>query len=141
MTKLDRRYSVRKRGERNSYRFESYSHRNCKMFNLIKKFMEVLGLIFLVGLVVMVGVLYSSFAWGFVATKMYGWFVLTVFPELPDITWYQFAGFMFFIGCFVRLTGVHIKDEYQDTSKYWTTIGLGPWLMLFGGWLFKTIIL
>lgn len=99
--------------------------------------MEIL--LVLVGIIALIPllVLYSSFSWGFVATIIYKWFVLPLFPQFPVLTWIQFAGIMFFINCFVHgFSQVsNIKKEYRDELNGFITLILAPWLTLFGAYI------
>lgn len=91
----------------------------------------LVGIIFLVPIMV----LYSSFAWGYVATVIYSWFILPLFPNLPLFTWLQFAGIMIFVNCFVKPSINNIKKEYKDEQANWTSILLNPWLALLAAWI------
>ena len=103
--------------------------------------MEALIALIIIVVLIVGLVLYSSFSWGYVSSIIYKWFILSQFPELPLIQWWQFAGIMFFINCFIHDTTTHyLKDEVKDNSKSLTTSLLSPWLLLFGAWIFKTIL-
>jgi hypothetical protein len=103
--------------------------------------MEILGTITLIVFSVVGLVLYSSFAWGYVASVIYQWFILTQFPDLPAIHWWQFAGIMFFINCFIHTSNTHyFKKEVKDNTTGLFIALLSPWLLLFGAWIFKVIL-
>ena len=91
----------------------------------------LIGFIFLIPIMV----LYSSFAWGYVATIIYSWFILPLFPNLPLFTWLQFAGIMMFVNCFIKLSANNIKKEYKDEQANWTNVLLNPWLALLAAWI------
>jgi len=55
--------------------------------------------------------------------------------------WWQLAGIMFFVNCFVHNSKTHIKKEFKDDNTAWGVILLSPWMVLLGAWIFKVIIL
>lgn len=83
-------------------------------------------------------VIYSSISWGFVLMKFWVWFVLPVFPLLPVLTFWQAVGLMFIFGLFGKS---QISPKEKDNTSVWTTLLLGPWLTLFGGWLIGTLFI
>jgi hypothetical protein len=93
--------------------------------------MEIIVMLLLVGLFVM----YSSFSWGFVASKFYGWFILTSFPTLPQFTVLQFVGFLLFVGVMTHKSSTFIKEEYKDTTTEFTLLLFSPWVSLIIGWM------
>lgn len=103
--------------------------------------MELLLLLLGVILLVPILVLYTSFAWGYVASILYIWFILPIFPNAPELTWIQLASIMIFLNCFIKVSKTHIKEEYEDNSAQWTNMILNPWLTLLGAWIFKIILL
>ena len=72
--------------------------------------MEALGILILVLLLL----LYNVFAWGYVASVFYGWFVLPYFPNLPHFGYVEFIGFVLFFGVLTHKSPTFIKDEYKD---------------------------
>lgn len=102
--------------------------------------MEILLTVTLFVIITGVLVIYNAFAWGYVASVIYGWFLQTQFSVLPDMQWWQFAGIMFLINCFVHNGNYVFKNELKDTKN--TVVGglLGPWMTLFAAWLFNVII-
>lgn len=81
-------------------------------------------------------ILYTSFSWGFVAYKFYGWFVLSAIPELPTFTITQFVGFLLFMSVMTHKPAQKVKKEYIDEKE--STIGflLTPWIVfLFGSFI------
>lgn len=55
----------------------------------------------IIALIIIIGfIAYSSIVGGYVVYKFWYWFVLPVFPELPEVTYAQAIGLMFFIGLF-----------------------------------------
>jgi hypothetical protein len=97
--------------------------------------MKSLGVFFLAILLV----IYSVFSWGYLAAIFYYWFVLPFFPEFPVFTYQQFIGFMFFISVMTHKGSVNIKDEYRDKTLDTIQLLIGPWVMLFVGWLVKIL--
>jgi hypothetical protein len=96
----------------------------------------VLGIILLVAFILV----YATFAWGFVLWKFWYWFLLPVFPSLPEVTLVQCVGLMFILSLFHVQTPQMIKKEYKDESlQNWATF-LSPLLTLFIGWLIKIIL-
>ena len=93
--------------------------------------MEALGLI----LIVLGVIVYNAFAWGYVASVFYGWFVLPSFPTLPHFGYVEFIGFLLFIGVMTHKSSTNIKDEYKDTGMDTLQLLIGPWISLFLGWL------
>ena len=85
-------------------------------------------------------VLYSSFAWGYVASIIYRWFILIIFPTAPHLTWIQLAGIMFLVNCFVHDSTITVlKDEIKDKKAMWINTLIRPWAVLLAASLFKTI--
>jgi hypothetical protein len=95
-----------------------------------------LGILFLIPFIV----LYSTFSWGYVAVIFWSWFIIPLFPNLPLFTWFQFAGIMFMIGCFIRPSYKTVKKEYKDEVTEWVSTIISPWLTLLGGWIFYKFI-
>ena len=101
---------------------------------------SILTVIFAMGLVILL-IAYSSFAWGYVASIMYKWFIISLFPTLPILLWWQFAGIMFFVNCFVHSGQTHnFKDDVLDKQKGITTNLLAPWISLLCAYIFKLIL-
>lgn len=101
------------------------------------------ALVTIITILLFIGIIiYGAFAWGYVAYIIYDWFILSQFTELPVIYWWQFAGIMFFVNCFVHSTDLsYFKDEIKDTKKGLFNSLARPWMVLIGAWLFKIIIL
>lgn len=96
----------------------------------------ILGFLFIIPFIV----IYSSFAWGFVASIIYNWYIITIFTNAPALNWLQLAGIMFFINCLIRYNTTNIKQEYKDYNILWLETILNPWLTLLGAWIFKIIL-
>ncbi len=100
------------------------------------------GLLMVLGGIALIALalLYHAFAWGIVCWKFWYWFLLPVFPTLPEVTLIQCVGLMMFVGLFHDTPLQVIKEEYVDnTKKNWITF-LTPLIALFLGWLIKIII-
>lgn len=98
--------------------------------------MEIILAILAVAAIVIVALFYGSFSWGFVVSKFYAWFILTIYPDAPEFTILQFVGIMFFLGAILpKLYVKDIKKEYRDNEYDWIVILLAPWLTLICGWL------
>jgi len=96
--------------------------------------------VLLLGLFISGMLIYSTMSWGWVCLKFWGWFVLPLFVDtnihLPDITFLQACGLMFFIGLFKNQIGTSIKKEYKDENATTLSILISPWLTLLVAWLF-----
>jgi hypothetical protein len=78
---------------------------------------------------------YNAFVWGFVTHTIYNWFILTVFPDAPELSVFQFVGIAMFIRALHPLTSlVSIKEEYKDEKAQWLNVFLTPWLVLIFAW-------
>jgi hypothetical protein len=85
--------------------------------------------------------IYNSFSWGYVASIIYQWFILSQFTNLPDIKWWQFSGIMFFINCFIHIdNSSFIKEEMLDIWKGLKNGIINPWITLLTAWIFKIIL-
>lgn len=77
---------------------------------------------------------YNAFVWGFVAHTLYGWFVLSAFPDAPHFSILQFVGFSLFLSALKPQIGQSLKSEYEDNGKMWGKLLLTPWLVLLFAW-------
>ncbi len=103
--------------------------------------MEILLGVILAILIFSILMLYQSFAWGYVASVLYSWFVTSYFTEAPILYWWHFAGFMFIANCFIHSDTHHFKDEIKDKTTGAVSSIIAPWVLLFAAWVFKIIIL
>jgi hypothetical protein len=90
-----------------------------------------------------IALIYGAFAYGFVVYKMYYWFLLPVFINLPHISVYEGIGIGLFIGLF-RSNSSHDYEYKGETLKEktkWSTIILLPWFTLGAAYLIKCIFL
>ena len=96
----------------------------------------ILGVIVLIGFVL----LYSTFSWGLVLLKFWGWFLLPIFPMLPIITFWQALGLTFIISLFHSKNYTSIKDEFTEKTTSVVMMIIGPWITLLIGYIFYCII-
>lgn len=101
--------------------------------------MEIISLILLFIFIFGFLLFYSSFSWGYVATIIANWFIISLSLEFPQFTWLQYVGVVFFVGCFVCGGLKEIKKEYKDENMTWINIILAPWLTLLGAWILHLI--
>ncbi len=74
---------------------------------------------------------YSTLMGGLVLDCFWDWFLIPVFPELPDISYAQAVGLMFFISLFKYVNTTKVKEE---DSLYSLGLGiLAPILILIVG--------
>ncbi|HII95297.1 MAG TPA: hypothetical protein HA367_06150 [Candidatus Methanofastidiosum sp.] len=95
--------------------------------------MELIIAIIIVGLLLV----YTSFSWGLVLFKFWGWFVLPVFENLPVLTFYQAIGLMLVIGLF---HSHYITPKEYDMKNEMVSRLLHPWVALFVGWFINALI-
>ncbi len=96
--------------------------------------MEILLVIFgVIGLALTI-LTYNAFVWGLVAHTMYGWFVLSAFPDATHFSILQFVGFSLFLSAIKPSIGESFKSEYEDNGKMWSKLLLTPWLVLLFAW-------
>lgn len=95
------------------------------------------------GLALVMGViLYFSFSMGFVFYKYWYWFVLDVFPNLPEITFYQAVGLKLFTGILISIRYNALKEElYKDGAVERTSqLFLMPWISVLIGYFIYLFI-
>lgn len=107
--------------------------------------MEILiAIIGVVALVVGV-IVYSSLSWGYAAFKMWHWFILPVFTQAPNITFWQAVGIMFFIGLFHNHTtaDTYISDkwEYKDKKAPIWNMVIAPWATILVAYMIKEMFM
>lgn len=101
----------------------------------IKPMEVILAIIAILALIV-VALFYSSFAWGYVVSKFYVWFILPIYPEAPQFTIMQFVGIMFFLGAILpKFYAKDVKKEYRENEHEWAVMVLAPWITLICGWV------
>jgi hypothetical protein len=90
---------------------------------------------FLFGVFFIVGILtYTVVSWGFVASVFYSWFILPIFPDMPEISLLSFIGIMFFLTTIFPKNTQTIKTEYTDSVTTALSWILGPWITLICGY-------
>lgn len=83
--------------------------------------------------------LYSTFAWGFILFKFWKWFAIPVFTSLPMFSYLQACGLIFLTDIFRRNSQL-ITDKYlQDNNNFINIIN--PWVTLLFGYLFYIIFI
>jgi hypothetical protein len=104
------------------------------MEQILKVFSSLLILIFTI--------LYESFCFGYVATKLSEWFIIPIFNDFPVLTWVQYAGIMFFVSCFNHSLGTYVISGEYKISQSEIVFGnlIHPWLLLFYAWIFLQFI-
>jgi hypothetical protein len=90
-----------------------------------------------------VGLIYGAFAYGFVVYKMWYWFLTPVFTTLPHISLYQAIGIGLFIGLFRNSMSpeYEFKGETLKEKTKWGTMILFPWFTLGAAYLIKCVFL
>lgn len=85
-------------------------------------------------------------SWAYVVLKFYEWFIITVFPSLPMLTWSQMIGILTFIGALKLLSKIKIESNKKTKIKKDTIIKnselilLSPWFLLLYGYIIYIII-
>ena len=106
---------------------------------MIESLTVLLGVI---GLLIL-GILYGSLTWGFVCWKFWYWFLLPVFPILPQVGYYECVGLIMFITLFKSHAAQPvIKDELTIVSNKTAQLitYVMPWFVLFMGWFVHVFI-
>lgn len=96
--------------------------------------MEILLALFGVAAFVLIVLCYNAFSWGYVSYVLYGWFILPIFQDAPQISILQFVGISLFLSAIKPILGPSLKSEYEDKSSQWSKIILSPWLVLLFAW-------
>ena len=96
--------------------------------------MEIIITILLIGIFIVGATIYSSLSWGFVMFKFYGWFLLPIFINLPEITYTQAVGLALFSTLLHSHYSDSIKDDYISKTKQWASF-ITPWLVLLMGYI------
>jgi hypothetical protein len=69
------------------------------------------------GLATIVSPFYFAYR-GFIASTLYGWLVLPIFPTMPNINMWQAAGLILLIAAFSRHSkSIEIKEEFTDKDE------------------------
>ena len=103
----------------------------------------IIDVIKYVGYVLLLGILtiYEILVYGFICFKFWHWFVIPVFPTLPNINYWQGVSLMMFIFLFHNVTKTispapssYSERVEQIVDELVSTI-LKPWMMWFIGWM------
>ena len=99
-----------------------------------------------------IGILYGAFSWGYVASILAGWYLYPLFPNIPIIEWYKFAGLNFLIKCIIQDFGNYDILQQTRTSSgdlvkiknsqgvQTATLFLLPWVFLLVAWIFHVLV-
>lgn len=83
---------------------------------------------------------YNTFAWGFVFLKLWNWFIVSQFNDLPNVTFKSMVGIVFIIGAIQSMNHLLIKDEFRKTDIEPQVALISPWVILLCGWVLKLFI-
>jgi len=103
--------------------------------------MEILGMVFLFIIIFAIAIAYGTLSWGLVMYKFWYWFLLPVFPALPQINYIHAIGLVMFVGLFHTVQTQIIKKEYKDENAGNILAVLAPWVTLFLGWIVHGIFM
>jgi hypothetical protein len=92
--------------------------------------METLLVIIGVIVLLLFFLVYGAISWGFVTYKFWYWFILPVFPTLPEIEFWQAVGLMFFISLFKGSGATNDNKTNKEKNTYLGTTIILPWLLL-----------
>lgn len=92
-------------------------------------------------------ILYNCLSWGVVVWCFWDWFLLPVFPNLPELGYLKAVGLMFFIDLFKNqvfpaiptFKPEFIKSDGKNTQSIATFIS--PWVVLIIGFFMHLFIL
>jgi len=84
---------------------------------------------------------YDALTWGLVCYKFWYWFLMPVFPTLPQIVFWQAVGLMFFISLFRNPVLGIMKKEYRDDNAQTIATIIVPWIALVVGYFVYTWII
>lgn len=107
----------------------------------MKSFITFLITALVVSLVIFGAIAYSALTWGLVFWNFWYWFVLPVFPLLPQVTFIQSIGLMLFVSLFKVQVPTQIKDEYREKTTEQIMSLILPFITLFMGWIVKIFFL
>lgn len=96
------------------------------MENIAKAFATVFGVIVIFYLIV----LYTLFSEGFVALKLWNWFLLPIFPNLPHLIYIQMIGIILAVAAIKpRNTPTYKVDEENRNRNLFFSL-IAPWVAL-----------
>lgn len=103
--------------------------------------MEILGMVFLFIIIMAIAIAYGTLSWGLVMYKFWYWFLLPVFPALPQITYVHAIGLIMFIQLFHTVQTQVIKKEYKEETTGSILAVIAPWVTLLLGWIVHGIFM
>lgn len=89
------------------------------------------------------GFLYAILATGFVSVQLWSWFIVPVF-DLPALTLLQAWGISLLVGLWThQVIIMPVADERSTSEKImgYFVVLLNPWIILFVGWIVKTVLM
>ena len=95
--------------------------------------MEIILIIIIFIVLLAAALAYGAFSWGFVMYKFWYWFLLPVFPALPQITFAHAVGLAVFIGLFHTVPTQIVKKEYKDETQGAILPLIAPWITFLVG--------
>jgi len=99
-----------------------------------------MGILIIFILLFCITIVYGALSWGLLMYKFWSWFLLPVFPTLPNITFNQAIGLAMFIGLFHTVQTQVLKKECKDESQSIILPIITPWITLLIGWLVYNFI-
>lgn len=95
---------------------------------------------YLIGSLVVLGLMvYNSLIWGWLVHKLYLWFILSQFPNLPHITIVQFIGISLFLNALLPKSSMDTKSKDGETATQFVVALLLPFLTLLFSYIVKEI--
>jgi hypothetical protein len=98
------------------------------MYEDIIKFIGSIALVLLM-------VLYGSLVGGLLIFNFYNWFLLPVFPSLPEITYTMAIGLGFF-----KMSVSRYETKKDERKTDWGFVFIMPWVVMLFGWVAYAII-
>jgi hypothetical protein len=102
--------------------------------------MEVIIVVIIFIVLFAAALAYGAFSWGFVMYKFWYWFLLPVFPALPEINFGHAVGLAVFIGLFHTVPTQILKKEYKDELQGAIMPIIAPWVTFLFGWVIYSFI-
>jgi len=95
--------------------------------------MEIILIVIVFIVLFALALAYGALSWGFVMYKFWYWFLLPVFPTLPEITFAHAIGLAVFIGLFHTVPSQILKKEYKDEVQGAILPLVAPWVTFLVG--------
>lgn len=102
--------------------------------------MKDINTFFITCILTFIGLIYNALCWGLVMYNFWQWFILPVFPALPEVNYIHAIGLMVFISLFKETSGIKNYTEKEMTQQVIILI-IMPWVVLLFGWLVWLIFL